>query len=346
VLIPYADADYNHACSLSAAEGMLMGIPTVCTPAAGVSELVAAAGIGEISADSSAAALAEALRAVRMQYTAYGAAWRLEKLRAMLGGKEFVQYAEYCAEHAAPYGVCTLYEWDRRLKTQNHHLVRGAAALKAYYQRQDVAQQYTQTRFNAYPQSCFDMMERSSVAVLIETLCGGTPADRQLLDLACGNGRILQMLLPLGQCTAGDASPAMLEELKTRFSDAENLHAEQLDLLSADLTGAYDAITIFRFLRHYEYGVRRTLWARLRAALKDEGVLLFDVPNLMFEIPHRQQTGWEKYPIYDVFWTADSIRKELSDNGLSLEALIPIGEGLYPAADGIPMTWTAAAKKN
>ena len=345
VLIPYADADYNHACSLSAAEGMLMGIPTVCTPAAGISELVAASGIGEISADCSAEALGAALQTVKTQYAAYGAAWRLQKLRTMLSGKDFVQYAESCAEQAAPYGVCTLYEWDRRLKTKNHHLVRGAAALKAYYQRQDVAKQYTETRFTSYPQSCFDRMERSSAAALIETLCPGTPADRRLLDLACGNGRILQTLLPLGQCTAGDASLAMLDELKQRFADAENLQIRQLDLLSDALTEQYDAVTIFRFLRHYEYGVRRTLWAKLRGALREDGILLFDVPNLMFEIPHRQQTGWENYPIYDVFWTADSIRKELADNGLALTALVPVGEGLYPAANGIPMTWTAAAKK-
>lgn len=343
VLIPYQDANYNHACSLSAAEGMLMGIPAVSTPAAGVSELIAACGIGEISADVTAEALSSALKAVRAQYPAYGAAWRLEKLRGMLDGRAFVRFAEECAESAVPYGVCTLYEWDRRLKTQNRHLVRGAAALKAYYQRQDVAKNYTGTRFLSYPQSCFDRMERSSVAVLTETLAAKRD-DLSLLDLACGNGRILQTMLPFGHCTAGDASPAMLEELKNRFADAENLDIQQLDLLADDLPGQYDVITIFRFLRHYEYGVRRTLWARLRNALTDRGILMFDVPNAMFEVPHRRQTGWENYPIYDVFWTADSIRQELADNGLALEALIPIGEGLYPAAEHQPMTWTAAAR--
>ena len=345
VLIPYADANYNHACSLSAAEGMLMGIPAAATPAAGVSELVTACGIGEIAADCSAEALGAALRTVRAQYPAYGAAWRLEKLRGMLSGNAFVQYAEECADSALPYGVCTLYEWDRRLKTQNRHLVRGAAALKAYYQRQDVAKSYTETRFLSYPQSCFDRMERSSVSVLIETLCPQGDGTRQLLDLACGNGRILQMLLPLGYCTAGDASPAMLAELQRKFGDAEALELQQLDLLSDPLPEDYDVITVFRFLRHYEYSVRRELWAKLRGALNAGGILLFDVPNAMFEIPHRQRTGWEHYPIYDVFWTADTIRQELADNGLRLEALIPVGEGLYPDAEHCPMTWTAAARR-
>ena len=344
VLIPYADANYNHACSLSAAEGMLMGIPAAATPAAGVSELISACGIGETAADTTAEALGDALKAIRAQYPAYGAAWRLEKLRTMLSGNAFVQYAEECAENAMPYGICTLYEWDRRLKTQNHHLVRGAAALKAYYQRQDVAKNYTETRFLSYPQSCFDRMERSSVPVLIDTLCPQKDSERTLLDLACGNGRILQMLLPLGSCTAGDASPAMLEEMQRKFPEAENLTLRQLDLLSDALPAQYDAITIFRFIRHYEYSVRRELWAKLRGALKPGGVLLFDVPNAYFEIPHRQRTGWEKYPIYDVFWTPDSIRQELLDNGLELMALVPIGEGLYPDAQHKPMTWTAAAR--
>lgn len=345
VLIPYADANYNHACSLSAAEGMLTGIPAAATPAAGVSELIAACGIGEVAADTSAEALGAALRTIRAQYPAYGAAWRLEKLRTLLNGNAFVQYAEECAANAMPWGVCTLYEWDRRLKTQNRHLVRGAAALKAYYQRQDVAKNYTETRFLSYPQSCFDRMERSAVAVLIEQLAPQENGSRRLLDLACGNGRILQMLLPLGTCTAGDASPAMLEELQRRYGDAENLTLRQLDLLSDPLPEGFDAITVFRFLRHYEYSVRRGLWAKLRDALSDNGILLFDVPNALFEIPHRQRGGWELYPIYDVFWTEKSIRQELADNGLELTALIPVGEGLYPDAEHRPMTWTAAAKR-
>ena len=137
----------------------------------------------------------------------------------------------------------------------------------------------------------------------------------------------------------------MLSVLRNRFS-AENLTVRELDLLAGEIRGQYDAITIFRFIRHYEYSVRRTLWARLRAALKPNGVLLFDVPNVRFEVPHRKKNGWGKYHIYDIFWTRRSIEEELRCNGFRLAALVPVGQGLYPMPAEYraePMTWTAVA---
>lgn len=345
VLIPYADENYNHACALSAVEGMLLGIPTVATPAAGVSELIETCGIGITAQGNSAEALGDALRQLAVYYPVFGEPWRSEKLRTLLSGKEFVRFAEECIEDAVPQGVYTLYEWDRQLKLENQHLVRGYAALRAYYQRQSVAEDYDSSRFAAYPQNCFDLMERQSVSVLLEHLLRGR-RDARLLDLASGTGRILQELLPFGQCTACDASPAMLELLRARYEDRAAVR--ELDLLSDDIAGQYDAVTVFRFIRHYEYGTRRKLWAKLRAALNENGVLLFDVPNVRFEIPHRQRSGWGKYPIYDVFWTRRAIEKELADHGLRLAALVPIGQGLYPMAAEFrnePMTWTAAAVK-
>ena len=88
------------------------------------------------------------------------------------------------------------------------------------------------------------------------------------------------------------------------------------------------------------------LWAKLRQLIGENGVVLFDVPNARFEIPHRQSNGWGQYQIYDIFWTRHALEKELNDNGLRLAALIPIGQGLYPMPAefrGEPMTWTAAA---
>ncbi|MBR4200580.1 MAG: methyltransferase domain-containing protein [Oscillospiraceae bacterium] len=344
VLIPYADENYNHACSISAIEGMLLGIPAVATPEAGISELIEACGIGLTASDASADALSAALRSLPDYRQAFAEPWRSRKLRELLSGKEFVQFAEECISESVPSGVHTLYEWDRQLKLENQHLIRGYAALRAYYQRQDVAENYDTARFAEYPQNCFDLMERQSVSVLLEHLLRGRK-HTALLDLASGTGRILRELLPFGSCTACDASPAMQDILREKF-DADTVNVLTLDLLSDDIPEQYDAVTIFRFLRHYEYSIRKKLWAKLRGALKENSVLLFDVPNVCFEIPHRQKNGWGKYPIYDVFWTRRSIEKELADNGLRLTALVPVGQGLYPMAAEYrdePMTWTAAA---
>ncbi|HAG13885.1 MAG TPA: hypothetical protein DCG49_08500 [Ruminococcus sp.] len=343
VLIPYADENFNHACSLSAVEGMIMGIPAVATPEAGVSELIDACGLGIVANGTDADAISNALRQIPAQYPAFREAWRTEKLLGLISGKAFVRFAEDCIAESVPQGVHTLYEWDRQLKQENRHLVRGAAALKAYYQRQEVASNYTEDRFTEYPQNCFDLMERKSVSVLLEHYLAGNPAA-ELLDLACGNGRIMQELRAFGHCTACDASPAMLNVIRERFAD-DPPDVREADLLSFEPDQQYDAVTIFRFIRHYEYGTRRQLWAKLHRALKENGVLLFDVPNVRFEIPHRQKNGWGKYHIYDVFWTRASIEKELADNGFRLLALVPVGQGLYPMPAEYrnePMTWTAA----
>lgn len=344
VLIPYADENYNHACSLSALEGMLMGIPAVATPAAGISEIIDVCGIGIVSGDNSAESLTQALRRLPECYPAFQTAWRTGKLRELVSGKDFVRFAENCIAEAMPQGVHTLYEWDRQLKQQNLHLIKGHAALRAYYQRQEVAEGYTGERFETYPQNCFDLMERQSVSVLTEYFLNGKK-DAKLLDLACGTGRILKELLPFGECTGGDASPAMLKMLRERF-EGEDVTIRELDLLSDMPQGKYDIVTVFRFIRHYEYSTRRKLWAKLREILDVNGVLLFDVPNARFEIPHREKNGWDRYHIYDIFWTRRTLEKELTDNGLRLAALVPIGQGLYSMpADyrSEPMTWTAAA---
>lgn len=344
VLIPYAEENYNHACSLSAVEGMLLGIPAVATPCAGVSELIENCGIGLVAEGTDAAALGKALRNLPVYAAAFQEPWRTEKLRGLLSGKEFVRYVEECITDAVPQGVHTLYEWDRQLKLRNLHLIKGNAQLRAYYQRQDVAEDYDDSRFSAYPQNCFDLMERQSISVLLEHFLRGRK-DPKLLDLASGTGRILRELLPFGDCTSCDASPAMLEQLMAQYGDAD---IRQLDILSDEIEGQYDIITIFRFIRHYEYGTRKMLWNKLRGLLSENGVLMFDVPNARFEIPHRQSNGWGQYQIYDIFWTRSSLEKELADNGLRLAALVPIGQGLYPmpaAYRGEPMTWTAAVTR-
>lgn len=340
LLVPFAGAEHDPAIPRIAAEAMLMGIPVVAPPESGIAELIAASGIGETAADSSATSLFAALKTVQDHLHAYGAAWQLEKLRPLLDGKAFVRMAEQYAASPVPYGICTLYEWDRRLKTGSRHLIRGEAALKAYFQRRE-----PETKVPAYPQACYDRMERSAVAALLQTFFPKR-SDLYLLDAASGSGTILPALLPLGHCTAGDASPAMTDALQSRFAGEKQLTLRRFDLLSQEIAGEYDAVTVFRYLRHCEYKTRRILWAKLRNALRDGGILLFDVPNAMFEIPNRRRIGWEHYRLYDVFWTPDLIRRELADQGMTLEALIPIGEGLYPESEGCPPAWVAAAKRN
>lgn len=236
--------------------------------------------------------------------------------------RQFVCLAEDCARHPVPYGVIHVSEWDRQLKAENRHLIKGYSALKAYYQQQQAKEQVS-PRSLPYPRNCFALMEQQSISVLLSHLLKGK-TDCRLLELSDAQSNIAPLLAPFGECIIA-----------------------QPDLFYGEIEGQYDVITLFHVLRHYEYSDRRRLWETVKRALAPDGLLLFDVPNLHFEIPHRHQMGWGRYPLYDVFWTKESLCRELADHGLWTEVLLPVGQGLY-SVSGVhrsePMTWTAAVR--
>lgn len=236
--------------------------------------------------------------------------------------RAFVCLVEDCADHPVPHGVIHAGEWDRQLKAENRHLIKGYAALKAYYQRQE-GEKAVSPHSLPYPQNCFVLMEQQSITVLLSHLLRGK-ADCRLLDVSAAQSGIAPLLAPFGKCTAA-----------------------QPDLFYGSIDGQYDVITLFHILRHYEYSDRQRLWETVKRALAPNGLLLFDVPNLHFEVPRRHQNGWGKYPLYDVFWTKESLRRELADHGLCAEALLPVGQGLY-SVSGVhrsePVSWTAAVR--
>jgi len=333
-------SDHASACPRTALEAMLLGIPAAAVPESGIAELIAECGLGIAAKNSDSAEMCRVLREIRAQYAAFGAVWRQEKLRALTDGRHFVRDTEKQLADALPQPVHTLFEWDRQLKLKSQHLLRGQAALRAYYQRRSEPDEAA-----VYPQNCFDLMECGSVGGLLRHLCGSRN-DLRMLDLMSGTGRILRELLPFGSCTAYDPSSVMMNRLREQFPSGVTLH--EADPFSGGITGQYDVITVFRYLRHCEYAVRKKLWAQLRDALTKDGMLLFDVPNRRFELPHRAKNGWDQTTVYDIFWTKDSIAEELAANGLHLKALIPVGQGLYPLPAeyrGEPMTWTACAVK-
>lgn len=236
--------------------------------------------------------------------------------------RAFVCLVEDCAGHPVPYGVIHVSEWDRQLKAENQHLIKGYAALKAYYQRQESAKAPSPQSL-PYPRNCFVLMEQQSITVLLSHLLRGK-ANCRLLDVSAAQSGIAPLLAPFGECTAA-----------------------QPDLFYGSIDGQYDVITMFHLLRHYEYSDRQRLWETVKRALVPNGLLLFDVPNLHFEVPRRHQNGWGKYPLYDVFWTKESLRRELADHGLCAEVLLPVGQGLY-SVSGVhrsePVSWTAAVR--
>ena len=111
----------------------------------------------------------------------------------------------------------------------------------------------------------------------------------------------------------------------------------------------YDAVTCFRYIRHFEYATRKLIYDKFRNILTEDGILIFDVPNIDFELPLKKIKGWDKYNIYDVFFDRETIEEELRLSGFRIKYIIPTGQGLMtdlPAnIRNKPVTWTVGAVK-
>lgn len=233
--------------------------------------------------------------------------------------RSFVALAEMRAANNLPYGLVHLSEWDRQLKAENQHLIKGYSALRAYYERQADTKPVSPDAL-PYPQNCYVLMQQQSITGLLQHFLRGKGAVK-ILDLSPAQGGIPPLLAPFGDCTAAPT-----------------------DALYGKITGQYDVITLFHLLHHFAYSDRRKLWASLHSALTPNGILLLDVPNLRFVLPRRQQKGWGQYPLYDVCFTKESFYRELKENGFAPLAMLPVGQGLYSVA-GVsrnePISWTA-----
>lgn len=341
LLIPYMSAYNNHACSLSAMEAMLSGIPVIATKISGVSEWVMRTGLG-IVVDNTLDGMLTAFDLLKQNYAVYTNLTAYNMFRKCLQENDMVFLLEKIAGMYRPDNIVTMGEWQYALQNTGKELVIGRENIKNYYSRFTVAEHYTEQRFSSLRDKALDLFERKSIDFLIEKKAG--KGWLNILDIASGDGRIVQEDIKYGQCTAMDASVAMLNLVRERFHAVDNLHTREGDYFIDEIEEKYDIITTFRYIRHFVYKDRRKIYKKICSNLKEDGVLIFDVPNIKFEMVQRQLKGWENYNIYDVFWTKESIINELQDNGFRVQTLIEVGKGLTQESDE-PMTWTIAAVK-
>jgi SAM-dependent methyltransferase/glycosyltransferase involved in cell wall biosynthesis len=346
LLIPYTSVDNNHACSFSALEAMLQGIPVVATNAAGIRDKIIKFGNGEVCKISSKS-VGDAVRKIRDHYFEYSSREKALLLRKELSDLNVIAEIDNYAESYLPVNITTIGEWKKALESAGRELVKGPEEIKAYYSQFEVAENYNEDRFMQYPENCIDLLERTSIGNIIKDKFKGT--ELNILDIAPGDGRIVQEDIKYGNCTGVDASEAMLKVLRKRFANNSNLKTKIADYFENDIEGKFDVITTFRYIRHFEYFQRKILYKKILNNLSEHGILIFDVPNIKFEMPVRNQNGWDKYNIYDIFTTKEDMIAELEENGFKVEYVIAIGNNLM---DNIPkecvnepITWTFGAVK-
>src|SRR3990170_666601 len=120
---------------------------------------------------------------------------------------------------------------------------------KTAYQSKAAAETYDRRRFKSLKGKWLDTREKRIIGELLEYL----PQGSQILDLACGTGRIAEYLLSRGyEVSAADISQEMLtvarerlkpfgESIKFRQAEAENLPFEEK---------SFDSATCFRLMGH------------------------------------------------------------------------------------------------
>lgn len=347
VIIPYKTIDCNHACSLSGIEAMQNGIPVLCTDVSGIGEIVRYCGMGEVVAPT-CDDMVRAINRIMENYEVYISSTNRSRLDTKIDNSNLVDIIEKFAEDIIPSKPVTLYEWDRRLRTNGKYLVKGHEKMKEYYQQQEIADKYTEDRFTSKALKCFDFIERQNIDLMIEDKFESIKP--KILDIACGDGRISQECVKYGETTSIDSSQAMLNIVNDRFKSQENKPKTQLcDIISEDIEGRFNVITCFRYIRHFEYATRKALYKKILSHLTDGGIFIMDVPNLKFELQLKNINGWDKYNIYDVFWTKENMIDELEKNGFKVFYIMPVGQGLMSNlpdnARSIPMCWTIGAIK-
>ena len=347
VIIPYQSIDYNHACSLSAVEAMRNFIPVVCTSVSGISEVVAECGMGEVSGLDEKS-VSSALRKIKNHYHDYLTPVTKQRFEDILYNKNIVDIIENEADKNRSVKPVSLYEWDRRLKLDGKYLVMGHKAMKEYYSQAEIAENYTQDRFTSPALKYFDFIERQNIGVIFDSYFG--KVSPLILDVACGDGRITAECIKHGKCISADASAEMLKLGKNRFRDYRNSpDVAMIDVIADNIRGKYDAVTCFRYIRHFEYASRKLIYDKFRSILTEDGILIFNVPNIDFELPLKNLKGWDKYNIYDVFFDRETIEEELRLSGFRIKYIIPTGQGLMtdlPAnIRNQPVTWTVGAVK-
>lgn len=102
------------------------------------------------------------------------------------------------------------------------------------------------------------------------------PRPKAALDVCCGTGAAMGHLAPHCDEVAGvDFSPGMLAEAGRRLAHLDNVRFVEAELLSWAPDRAYDLVTCFGALGHFDHPVLPAFVDRIRSALAPGGRFVF-----------------------------------------------------------------------
>lgn len=317
LLVPYVDTN-NESCPESALEVMLLDIPVVCTEICGIAELIKISNLGEIAPPNNID-ICNALDRVLYNYNNYRSNIGYSKLENSLDYSNLVDTIERFTEVNYPNGYISLNVWKDSLKKTNKNLIKGEKAILDYYDKLSKVEPPTDSvgRVLSY-------LELQNLGIILEDRYENSK-NLNILDISCKNDRITSQCKNYGKCTPNDS------------------------FLASTVDGSYNVITCFDYLQHLEYSSRKIIYNKIFKSLNNSGIFVLNVPNIYFDLVFKNSKGWQNYDIYSMAWSKDSIIEELKENGLKVQYIIPVGQGLNVDAPdsikNIPISWTIGAIK-
>lgn len=144
-------------------------------------------------------------------------------------------------------------------------------------------------------------------------------ASRRILDLGCGNGRLLSLLREFGSADwdleGVDFSEDAVRQCRARGFRAQAARLEDL----ARENGAFDAVIMIQLLEHLEDP--REACKRVHALLRPGGVFILETPNVA-GLDYRLFRGrwWAPYhfPRHWNLFSAAGLRQLLGETGFSV----------------------------
>jgi 2-polyprenyl-3-methyl-5-hydroxy-6-metoxy-1,4-benzoquinol methylase len=165
-----------------------------------------------------------------------------------------------------------------------------------------------------------------------------------LLDLACGDGYLTEMLSSHFQHVVGvDASSVHLSKAKSRLPNV-SFHESLIEEL--DINERFECITMLNILEHVEDPVN--VLKKVAGYLNDDGVLVIHVPNSKavnreIAVLMGTLTSVDELSPFDVnigghrrYYDMDSLKKDVTDAGLKIAKM---GGVFYKMLSGPQMDW-------
>ncbi|WP_165789955.1 glycosyltransferase [Paenibacillus sp. GM1FR] len=348
MIAPFKVANNNHSSPLSIVEASVLGIPVLVTEKVGISDIIRNNQLGVV-ASCDVDNMADSIHRLFSDYDLYknNVKEKSSELFSILNND--VNYLHYYKLSKFQASSPDLLEWRKQLDNNNSGLVMKRESMANYYNDTFIAENYDEYRFSSYPMRTYDKLERKSIRILVEKYKFSEYSNgNSLIDIASGDGRVLRDLTSYGSVTAVENSAYMISVSAKKLNSKDKVTYVKSDFFDFNTKETFDVVTMFRFMRHFDYLDRKIIYSKIHELIKD-GIVIADFPDKRSETQLRESLGWSAFNIYDVFWNELEIVQELNDNGFEILEMIPVGE-LLMSKDQIknnylPLSFTVCFKK-